>query len=86
MATETTVTSATAWSPDVTAVAPDIAVPDALILATSTVAGTVEGDAPPSASSTSTTPAPGSSPKAPPSPRPTPHSVRCWSTPAKSPS
>ncbi|BBZ60143.1 phage major capsid protein [Mycolicibacterium monacense] len=46
MATETTVTSATAWSPDVTAVAPDIAVPDALILATSTVAGTVEGDAP----------------------------------------
>lgn len=46
MATETTVTSAKAWSPDVTAVAPDIAVPDALILETSTVAGTIEGDAP----------------------------------------
>ncbi|BDX30940.1 hypothetical protein TUM20985_14870 [Mycobacterium antarcticum] len=44
--TETTLTSAKAWSPDVTAVAPDIAVPDALILATSTVAGSVEGDAP----------------------------------------
>ncbi|OCB41043.1 major capsid protein [Mycobacterium malmoense] len=46
MATETTLTSAKAWSPDVTAVAPDIAVPDALILATSTVAGSVEGDEP----------------------------------------
>lgn len=44
--TETTVTSAKAWSPDLTAVAPDIAVPDALILATSTVSGSVEGDAP----------------------------------------
>src|SRR4051794_33373793 len=44
--TETTVTSAKAWSPDLTAVAPDIAVPDALILKTSTVAGNVEGDAP----------------------------------------
>ena len=46
MATETTLTSAKAWSPDVTAVAPDIAVPDALILQTSTVAGSVEGDQP----------------------------------------
>jgi HK97 family phage major capsid protein len=44
--TETTLTSAKAWAPDLTAVAPDIAVPDALILATSTVAGNVEGDAP----------------------------------------
>jgi HK97 family phage major capsid protein len=44
--TETTLTSAKAWSPDVTAVAPDIAVPDALILKTTTVAGSVEGDAP----------------------------------------
>jgi HK97 family phage major capsid protein len=44
--TETTVTSAKAWSPDLTEVAPDIAVPDALILQTSTVAGVVEGDAP----------------------------------------
>lgn len=44
--TETTVTAAKAWAPDVTAVAPDVAVPDALILATSTVAGSVEGDAP----------------------------------------
>lgn len=44
--TETTATTATAWSPDLTAVAPDQAVPNALILATSTVAGRVEGDAP----------------------------------------
>ena len=44
--TETTLTSAKAWSPDVTGVAPDIAVPDALILKTSTVAGSIEGDAP----------------------------------------
>lgn len=46
MATQTTLTSATAWSPDVTAVAPSDAIPNALILQTSTVAGTVEGDAP----------------------------------------
>lgn len=46
MATETTLTSAKAWAPDLTSVAPEDAVPDALILATSTVAGTVEGDAP----------------------------------------
>lgn len=44
MAVETTVTSAKAWAPDVTIPASD-AVPDALILATSTVAGKVEGDA-----------------------------------------
>lgn len=46
MAVETTLTSAKAWSPDLNAVAPQDAVPDALILQTSTVAGTVEGDAP----------------------------------------
>jgi len=46
MATESTLTSATAWSPDVTAYAPLDVVPDALILLTSTVAGAVEGDAP----------------------------------------
>jgi HK97 family phage major capsid protein len=46
MATETTLTSAKAWSPDVTAIAPDLAVPDALILATSTVSGNIEGDEP----------------------------------------
>ena len=46
MATETTLTSAKAWSPDlITAVAADTAVPDALILQTSTVAGEIEGDA-----------------------------------------
>lgn len=46
MATETTVTSAKAWSPDLQAIAPRDAVPDALILQTSTVAGSVEGDEP----------------------------------------
>lgn len=46
MATETTLTSAKAWSPDLSAVAPEDAVPAALILQTSTVAGSVEGDAP----------------------------------------
>ena len=45
MATETTVNSAIAWSPDLTTVAATDAVPDALILSTSTVAGRVEGDA-----------------------------------------
>lgn len=44
MAAETTVTSAKAWAIDTTIPADD-AVPDALILATSTVAGRVEGDA-----------------------------------------
>jgi HK97 family phage major capsid protein len=46
MATETTATSAKAWAPDVTAINPGEAVPNALILITSTVAGEVEGDAP----------------------------------------
>ncbi|AZZ81683.1 phage major capsid protein [Gordonia alkanivorans] len=46
MAVETTITSAKAWSPDLTAVPPADAVPDALILETSTVSGTIEGDAP----------------------------------------
>ncbi|WP_367582172.1 phage major capsid protein [Tsukamurella tyrosinosolvens] len=46
MAFETTLTSANAWSPDLTAVTPADAVPDAIILQTSTVAGTIEGDAP----------------------------------------
>lgn len=45
MATITTTLSASGWSPDVTEVAPGDAVPDALILQTSTVAGSVEGDA-----------------------------------------
>jgi len=43
--TQTTLTSAGAWSPDLTEVAPEIAVPDALILQTSTVAASIEGDA-----------------------------------------
>lgn len=46
MATETTVNSAKAWSPDVTAFAPADAIPDALILSTSTVTGRIEGDEP----------------------------------------
>lgn len=46
MATETTTTSAKAWAADVTAVAPADAVPDALILRTSSVVGEVEGDEP----------------------------------------
>ncbi|TDT30888.1 HK97 family phage major capsid protein [Naumannella halotolerans] len=46
MATETTVTSATAWSPDVSVFAASEVLPDALILRTATVAGSVEGDAP----------------------------------------
>jgi len=46
MATETTLTSGTAWSPDVQAFAPAEVIPDALILTTSTVAGRVEGDDP----------------------------------------
>ncbi|WP_226438610.1 phage major capsid protein [Rhodococcus yananensis] len=46
MATETTVDSAKAWSPDVTAFAPADAIPDALILSTSTVTGRIEGDEP----------------------------------------
>jgi HK97 family phage major capsid protein len=46
MATETTLTSAGGWSPDVRAIAPQVAIPEALILQTSTVAGSIEGDAP----------------------------------------
>ncbi|MGX6513027.1 phage major capsid protein [Rhodococcus sp. SJ-2] len=46
MATETTSTSAKAWSPDVTAFAAADVIPDALVLTASTVAGVVEGDAP----------------------------------------
>lgn len=41
-----TPTSADGWSPDVVAFAPQDAVPDALILQTSVVSGTVEGDEP----------------------------------------
>lgn len=46
MATETTRTSDKAWSPDVTAFAPSEAIPDALVLQTSTVVGRIEGDEP----------------------------------------
>jgi len=44
--THTTANSAYAWSPDVTAFAPDDVLAEALILQCSTVAGSVEGDAP----------------------------------------
>lgn len=46
MATETTKTSAKAWSPDITAFAPSEAIPEALVLQTSTVVGRIEGDEP----------------------------------------
>lgn len=46
MAVETTTTSAWAWRPDIQAVAPQDAIPDALVLQTSLVAGQVEGDEP----------------------------------------
>lgn len=46
MATETTLTSAKAWAPDQNAFAPSDAVPGALILEHSNVAGVIEGDAP----------------------------------------
>lgn len=46
MATVSTTTTATAWSPDVTAYTATDVVPDALILQTSTVVGNVEGDSP----------------------------------------
>lgn len=46
MPTHTTRTSANAWSPDVTGLAPQDSVPDALILGTSIVSGSVEGDEP----------------------------------------
>ena len=45
MATETTSNSAFSWSPDVSTITAADAVPDALILQTSTVSGSVEGDA-----------------------------------------
>lgn len=44
--THTTSTSASAWSPDLYEFAPSDAVPDALVLACSTVVGQIEGDAP----------------------------------------
>ena len=46
MATETTITSARAWAPDLTAFAPTDVIGNALILQTSTVTGRVEGDEP----------------------------------------
>lgn len=46
MATQTTPTSPAAWRPDVTAYVPDDEIPDALILQTATVVGSIEGDAP----------------------------------------
>lgn len=46
MATETTLTSAKAWAPDKGAFNPAEAVPTALILQHSTVAGVIEGDEP----------------------------------------
>lgn len=46
MATETTTTSAKAWSPDVTAFAADQVIPDALVLQCSTVSGSIDGDEP----------------------------------------
>lgn len=46
MPIQTTQTSAKAWSPDVQGFVPGDAVPTALILNTSTVAGTIEGDEP----------------------------------------
>jgi HK97 family phage major capsid protein len=46
MAIQTTPTSPKAWAPDVTAFVPGDVVPDALILQTATVVGTIEGDEP----------------------------------------
>lgn len=46
MATETTPTSAKAWAADVSTFAASKAVPEALVLTTSTVAGNIEGDEP----------------------------------------
>lgn len=46
MATETTTTSAKAWAPDVSVFAASEVVPEALVLQTSTVAGSIEGDEP----------------------------------------
>ncbi len=44
MATQTTLTSADGWSPDVNTFAPTEAVPEALVLQTSSVLGNIEGD------------------------------------------
>ncbi len=46
MATETTITSAKAWAPDLSRFAPIDVISEALILQTSTVTGRVEGDEP----------------------------------------
>ncbi|MGE9806915.1 phage major capsid protein [Janibacter sp. G1551] len=46
MATESTFTSAKAWSPDLSTFAPGDVIPDALILQITTKAGAVEGDEP----------------------------------------
>jgi HK97 family phage major capsid protein len=46
MAALTTSTSARGWAPDLSAIPANDAVPDSLVLLTSTVAGDVEGDAP----------------------------------------
>ncbi|QPZ39532.1 phage major capsid protein [Paramicrobacterium chengjingii] len=46
MATETTLTSARAWAPDLQAFAPRDVVNDAIIMQASTIAGSVEGDQP----------------------------------------
>ncbi|GLC02570.1 phage major capsid protein [Mycobacterium kiyosense] len=46
MATKTTPTSPKAWAPDQTAFVPGDVIPDALILQTATVVGSIEGDEP----------------------------------------
>lgn len=46
MATETTPISAGAWSPDIYTFPPGDVIPEALILSTSSVLGSIEGDAP----------------------------------------
>jgi HK97 family phage major capsid protein len=46
VATHTTVTSDKAWSPDLHTFAPSDVIPDALVLLTSNVAGSIEGDEP----------------------------------------
>lgn len=46
MATITTTTTPTVWSPDLLTFEPQQVIPDALVLTTSTVAGNVEGDSP----------------------------------------
>lgn len=46
MATETTLNSAKAWSPDLITFAASDVIPDALILTTSVVSGNIEGDQP----------------------------------------